>query len=552
MNPLSRREVLTSSAAGCALALAPTLLLPARSALAEGHRVITAVRRTIEVKGRSAAVFGIEGAGGARGLVMTAGERFRVRVENRLGEPTSLHWHGLTPPWQQDGVAGISQEPIPDGGGHDYDFVVARPGTNWMHSHFGLQEQRLLAAPLIVRDPAEAGADIQEVVVLFHDFSFRDPQEILAGLKGGGTAHGGGAAPAGGMAHGGMTQGGMTQGGAVAAGGQGASGMAGMDHRGMAGMGGGMNHGAMSGAAGGRPAAGMDHGGMAMGGAAASGHSGHGAAPAGMAVHLQDVAYDALLANDRTLDDPEVIAVEGSGRVRLRLINGAASTNLWVDLGPLQGRLVAVDGMPVQPLSGSRFELAVAQRLDILLDLPRQAAAWPVLAVQEGGRLRGGIVLAAPGARVEKLGDQAGEAYPAVGAGLEQRLRAAHPLAEKAVTRRHDMVLGESAGYVWTLDGAVYGQDRPLAMRAGDRFELTFVNRTGMSHPMHLHGHHFQVVAVDGRRFQGALRDTVLVPGGMGSVTVAFDADNAGKWGLHCHHLYHMAGGMMTSMAYEA
>ena len=521
---------MASSLVGPALAAGAPLVLPVRPALAEGQRLLTAHRRSIVVKGRAAEVLGIAEANGMRPFAMTAGERFRVRVENRIGEPTSLHWHGLTPPWREDGVAGITQGAIPHGGGHDYDFVVARPGTHWMHSHFGLQEQRLLAAPLIVRDPAEAGADVQEVVVMFHDFTFRDPAEILAGLKGGTAGHGG---------HG--------MGGA----------MAGMDH-------GAMNHGA------------MNHGAMTMGTAAASGHGGHGGhsghsghgghggrsghgghsshggVPAGMAAHVQDVEYDALLANDRTLDDPEVIAVEGSGRVRLRLINGAASTNLWVDLGALQGRLVAVDGMPVEPLAGSRFELAVAQRLDILLDLPRQASAWPVLAVQEGGRLRAGIMLAAPAARIEKLGDQAEAAYPAFGAGLEQRLRAATPLGAKPVTRRHDMILGEAAGYVWTLDGAVHGRDRPLAVRRGDRFELTFVNRTSMSHPMHLHGHHFQVVAVNGKRFPGALRDTVLVPAGMGSVTVAFDADNPGQWALHCHHLYHMEGGMMTSMAYEA
>ena len=54
-----------------------------------------------------------------------------------------------------------------------------------MHSHLGLQEQSLLAAPLIVADPAEAGLDEQEVVLMLHDFSFRDPAEIMAGLRGG-------------------------------------------------------------------------------------------------------------------------------------------------------------------------------------------------------------------------------------------------------------------------------------------------------------------------------------------------------------------------------
>lgn len=112
------------------------------------------------------------------------------------------------------------------------------------------------------------------------------------------------------------------------------------------------------------------------------------------------------------------------------------------------------------------------------------------------------------------------------------------------------MMLGEAPGYVWTLNGKIHGDDSPLPVSEGERFELTFMNHSTMSHPMHLHGHHFQVVAVNGNSIAGAMRDTVLVPGMMGTVTIAFDAGNPGKWALHCHHLYHMAGGMMTSLQY--
>jgi FtsP/CotA-like multicopper oxidase with cupredoxin domain len=76
------------------------------------------------------------------------------------------------------------------------------------------------------------------------------------------------------------------------------------------------------------------------------------------------------------------------------------------------------------------------------------------------------------------------------------------------------------------------------------------MNHSTMSHPMYLHGHHFQVVAVNTKTIRGAVRDAVLVPANMGSITVAFDAGNPGNWALHCHHLYHMAGGMMTSVEY--
>ncbi len=79
-----------------------------------------------------------------------------------------------------------------------------------------------------------------------------------------------------------------------------------------------------------------------------------------------------------------------------------------------------------------------------------------------------------------------------------------------------------------------------LTAKRGERVEIAMRNMSMIPHPMHLHGHHFQVVAINGERFSGAVRDTVGVPH-MAEVTIAFDADNPGKWLFHCHHLYHMA-----------
>jgi FtsP/CotA-like multicopper oxidase with cupredoxin domain len=75
------------------------------------------------------------------------------------------------------------------------------------------------------------------------------------------------------------------------------------------------------------------------------------------------------------------------------------------------------------------------------------------------------------------------------------------------------------------------------------------MNHSMMAHPIHLHGHHLQVTAIDGQALDGAVRDTILVPA-MGRVSVAFDADNPGRWLIHCHNLYHMAVGMMAEVRY--
>lgn len=68
---------------------------------------------------------------------------------------------------------------------------------------------------------------------------------------------------------------------------------------------------------------------------------------------------------------------------------------------------------------------------------------------------------------------------------------------------------------------------------------------------MHLHGHVFQVVAVNGQPLAGALRDTVYVPP-MAMVTVALDAGEAARWMLHCHHMPHLVTGMMTEFQVSA
>ncbi len=488
---VSRRRLLTASALVGSAALLPALPRRALAAPATNSQTpvrLTVERRVLEVKGKAATVFGIRQPNGTAGLVLDPGQRFRVDLANRAGEDTIIHWHGQTPPYVQDGVVDVNRPAIRDGASASYDYA-ARPGTHWMHSHQGLQEQRLMAAPLIVRTDEDLRADEQEVVILLHDFTFRDPADLLASLTGGAAT---------------------------------------MDH-------GAMGHGAA------KAAPPMDH--------AMSGHAMAGHAMPGM--DMNDVEYDAYLANDRTLDDPEVLRVERGGRVRLRLINGATSTAFHIDLGGLTGQVIAVDGSPVQPVTGSRFGMAMGQRLDIRLTLPAEGGAFPILALREGAVERTGIILATTGAAVGKLSGLSPAASGALDLALERSLTAVTPLAARPADLTGRVRLtGSMTPYAWSLDDRAFGTHAPSRVSQGQRVVLTFENASDMSHPMHLHGHHFQVVAIDGRPFAGAVRDTVLVPVN-GTVTVAFDADNPGRWPLHCHNLLHMATGMMTELVYD-
>jgi FtsP/CotA-like multicopper oxidase with cupredoxin domain len=266
---------------------------------------------------------------------------------------------------------------------------------------------------------------------------------------------------------------------------------------------------------------------------------------------LNDIDYDAFLANDRTLADPEVVQVGRSGRVRLRAINGASSSQFWVDLGELSGTVVAVDGFPVHPVAGRRFPLAIAQRLDILVDLPG-SGAFPILARLEGSHQRTGIALATPGARIARIHETGLDPTQPVDNSLETQLSALTPLTSRKPDLVHRIVLsGGMKPYAWNLNGQYWPHIEPLMLAKGKRVEIELMNLSTMAHPMHLHGHAFQVTAVDGQPINGAIRDTVLVTPMRGSVRIAFDADNPGRWAFHCHNLYHMVTGMMTEFRYH-
>jgi FtsP/CotA-like multicopper oxidase with cupredoxin domain len=158
---LSRRALL---AGGVSSLAAPAILARAQNSTdsaATAPTILRLERRDIEVNGKTASIYAIRQPNGTFGITTEVGKSFRVRVENGIDEPSLIHWHGLTPPWRQDGVPGISGPPIPAGGSADYDFPLSFGGTFWMHSHQGLQEQGLMAAPLIIHDERDR-ADEQE------------------------------------------------------------------------------------------------------------------------------------------------------------------------------------------------------------------------------------------------------------------------------------------------------------------------------------------------------------------------------------------------------
>ena len=460
----------------------------------------------LKILGKEVTVIAIEQGDGRQGYSPEKDDGFHVEVVNQLKVPTSIHWHGLILPNLMDGVPFVTQNPILPGKSFRYDFPLKQSGTYWMHSHYGLQEQLYNSAPLIIWTPEERAKADQNVVVTLSDFSFTSPEQILKALKGGTPS--------------------------------------------------------MKEKAPGKKVETMDPG-------KSSGSMGK-SAPAEVVGQKWDdqnqrlvrtvlrapeadidVKYDALLANRRTLDDPEIISVRPGESVLLRLIAASSSQNFYVDTGTLEAELLAVDGKAVRPVRGNFFQLGVAQRLDLKVIIPADGGAYPILAQGEGTKLLCGVVLSTKGASLPKLSRTGATSTAALDNTQEKRLRALNPLSNRPIDRTLPAALGGNMmTYVWTINDAAYPNRNSLDIRKGERVGITFTISTKMGHPMHLHGHDFQVVEIDGEKISGALRDTLMVPPGS-KMTVAFDADNVGVWPLHCHLLYHLDTGMFTVVKYD-
>lgn len=255
---------------------------------------------------------------------------------------------------------------------------------------------------------------------------------------------------------------------------------------------------------------------------------------------------DACLANGHGLDAPDPVRVAPGQRLLLRLVNAAASSDFIVDTGPIRARLIAVDGNPVQPLPVRRFPLALGQRSDLVLDVPPEHGAWSVLAMRSGSHLRTGIILGTQRGRIRKISPLAEKPADGFDPAFDLQLAPLRAEAPAPVERRLALDLRTGGdGRRWRLAGA---DGEPLAVRRGEQVEATIRNETAERHALHLHGHHFRLVALNGMSLPGIARDTFVLPA-RGAATIAFRADRAGNWPLSGQNLYDGLSGLSTTLA---
>lgn len=446
--------------------------------------------KTIEVDGKSKVVYTIEQPDDTWGYYGTKGQGFNVIVKNETGVPTVIHWHGLILPNSMDGVPGVTQAAaIAPGKQYHYEYKLVQAGTYWMHSHMGLQIQDFMEAPFIISDSNDPYNKDQQVIVMFQDFTFKNPNIIFKGLQSGAA-----------MANMNNMSGDMQNMGDMS-----------------------QNH---------SPIQNMSSNSMNMN------HN---------KPDLNDVQYNAFLTNYKTLKKPEFVKVQVGKTVRLRFINGSAGSNFWINLGKLNGTAIAFDGENINPLMGNTFQLAMGQRIDVLVHIPQSGGAFPILGQVEGTNRQTGLILVTSGAKIPQLSDTAKNNAPALNYQQELAMKSEAPLLEKPIAQVITLNLsGDMQKYLWMINGQSWPKITPIKLKKGERIQLIFNNQSNMAHPMHLHGYLFELIGINQQKIiDGALHDTILVLPHT-QVKVIFDANHFGKWMLHCHMAYHQEAGMMT------
>ncbi len=476
-------------------------------------------------------------------LRLREGQDAIIHVTNNLEETTSIHWHGLLLPFDQDGVPGFSFDGIAPGETFTYRFPVRQAGSYWYHSHSGTQEQEGMYAPLVI-DPAEPDpvAYDRDYSIVLSDWTDEDAMTVLRNLKGNGAYYN-------------------------------------YSKRTLPGFIGGL----------------FDDAGATLRDRSMWGQ---------MRMDPTDIAdvtgatYSYLLNGTSTAAN-WTGTFEPGERVRLRFVNAAAMSFFDVKIPGLTMTVVQADGQDVEPVQVDEFRMGVAETYDVIVE-PEAGSVYTIFAqsMDRSGFARGtlaesvgaeGVIPEMDPRPVRTMadmpgmedhsghdmgdptgGEMAGEMemppamdhaamdHAAMGHGARgseamrprvlsyEDLRALHPNADtREPTRDVEFRLtGDMERYFWTLNDKKLSESDPVRLTVGERVRIRMTNETMMEHPMHLHGV-FMELQNGAPAALAPRKHTIIVPPNQ-SVEAHVTYEEPGPWAFHCHLLFHMMTGMFA------
>lgn len=530
---------------------------------------------TIDTGAFTRSGIGYNGASPGPVLRFKEGEDVVINVSNNLDTATSIHWHGLILPYQQDGVPEISYDGIPAGETFTYRFPIVQAGTYWFHSHTDFQEPDGAYGAIVIepkgREPFRYD---REYVVQLTDAHPHPGARIMRNLK--------------------MMPDYYNR-----------------RQRTISDFFSDVEKTDFSSALNDR----LAWGDMRM-----------------LPNDIEDVQGFTPLINGKSADQNWTGLFSKGERVRLRFINSSAMTYFDIRIPGLKMTVVQADGNNVQPVSVDEFRIAVAETYDVIVR-PEDKEAYTVFAESMGrtafarGTLasKEGLTAEVPAMRTDPVltmadmgmahGDMAGMDHSAMGggdapmthtmadgstmsggahgghdmpsndmAGMDHSahgamqkpadpfyaagsgltptaanggkflsyndLRAQKPLYDdREATREIEIRLtGNMERYIWSLNGVKYKDAEPIHLQYGERVRFKFVNETMMTHPMHLHG--MWSIIDTGKGKWDPVKHVVSVSPGT-TVFMETEVDAPGQWAFHCHLSYHADSGMFRKVVVE-
>jgi FtsP/CotA-like multicopper oxidase with cupredoxin domain len=494
--------------------------------------------KTVNFTGEAVKAMAIGGSIPAPTIEAAVGDTLRVTFNNKMDVETSVHWHGILLPNDQDGVPYLTTPPIKAGSSFTYEFPVIHHGTYWYHSHTGLQEQRGVYGALIFHpkngEKVKAGHD---VVVVLSDWTDENPNKVMHNLKKSDDYYA-------------LKKDNVQSWLKV-----------------------------------------IQHGPQAIKNRINSAWIRMGS------MDISDVGYDAFLANGKHQE--RIDNVKAGDKIRLRIVNAAASSyfNFEYAGGPMT--IVSADGVDVVPFKVKRQRIAIAETFDVIIELPDNKS-YELRATSEDGTGYSAVI----------IGDgplvRAPDIIPPNPFLMDHSMhhKKAHKIDHSMMDHsamehdmgmidysmmdhsamRHDMgmieenpenmveyellkateptnynhnnpkrtvrleLTGDMERFAWSFNNRVLSEDSKILIKKGETVQFVLANETMMHHPIHLHGHFFRVLNGQGK--YSPLKHTVSVTA-MQTVTIEFLANEEKDWLFHCHNLYHMKAGMTRVISYK-
>jgi multicopper oxidase len=265
---------------------------------------------------------------------------------------------------------------------------------------------------------------------------------------------------------------------------------------------------------------------------------------------LQEPLYDVYTLNGRVFKASSPFKVKKGDRVRLRVINPSSSTFYTLRIAGHSLTITHTDGRPVLPLKVDALTIGMGERYDLELEA-NNPGRWLIYNLEDGGPTGGWQfgTLVYEGITSKSLNGDSRQGLNlsdySLLEGVDERL--VKPVVGP-VDRVFQMTLsgGMMGSPYWTINGRVYPNSEDFLIRPGEKVRFEYFNMSMMAHPMHLHGHFFEVLGSGRMTGVRIKKDTLIIPAGRGSGAFEFIADNPGVWFHHCHNLYHMEAGMAS------